>query len=376
MKKILIVAGEYSGDELASSIIKELNSIVSTPISFIGCGGNKMKNMNVEILYHIDDLAIVGFTEVIKKYFFIKKVIKNITSIAVHNNIQEAILIDYQGFNLLLAKELNKYGIKCYKIVSPQIWAWRPKRIYKVKKYFNMVLCLFSFEIKLYTDKNIKASFIGHPLIYKILNYQKEIKWVAKKYKNTDAPCIALLPGSRIHEIKNHVPFLIEVAKEVLKKYPKASFLMPIGDKKLYDFIKNKLNPPNYIQVQLNTMYDVLSVANAALIASGTATLEAALWKVPFILIYKSTIINSWITQSIVITKYMGLMNNIAKKMITQEFWQQYMTIKNVIPELFKLLENNQYREQILEDFQNIIDQEYINNPCQNAANVIQKEIF
>ena len=373
-KNILVVSGESSGDVLTASIIQELKQ-KSPHLIFTGCGGEKMEKEGANVLYPIEALSSLGFTEVITKYFFIKKVLRDLLKYALDHNVKTAILVDYQGFNLLLAKQLKKHNIQCIKIVSPQIWAWRPKRIHKIKKYFDSVLCLFSFETKIYTNEDIQVKFIGHPLIYKTLSYQQSINWIPQEHTPTKSLSIALLPGSRKSEIKTLLPFLIQLATKIQEQYPQSQFFIPISSQSIHDFIHSNFIIPKFIQLKINGMMEILSQANLAIVSSGTATLETALWKVPFTIIYKSNFINYWLTKKLILIPYIGLVNILRKKFIVQEFLQQDMKLENVLNEVHQLIENKEYRATMLDEFDAIVKQEYVENPAKLAAEYLYQAI-
>ncbi|MBE2227945.1 MAG: lipid-A-disaccharide synthase, partial [Ignavibacteria bacterium] len=190
---VFISAGEQSGDMHASSLMKELNRLSETPLSFSGLGGEMMKAEGLEPMYHVKDLATVGFVDVLKKYSFFKKAIRDASDFIRLNSPEVVILVDYPGFNLRLAEEIRGfYKKKIIYYISPQLWAWHEKRVFKIKKYIDLMLVVFPFEVDFYSRYNVYAEFTGHPLVKRIDEYIS-----SHPVKPRDKKTITILPGSR-----------------------------------------------------------------------------------------------------------------------------------------------------------------------------------
>ncbi|MDH5718364.1 MAG: lipid-A-disaccharide synthase [Spirochaetia bacterium] len=345
---VLIVAGETSGDLLGASIIRELKKYKN--YSFWGFGGDNMSKEKTEILFHCDKMATIGFWEGIKRYFFFKNLMRKVVNEAAKRKPKAAILIDFSGFNIRLAAALYKLKIPCYKVVSSQIWAWNYKRIYKIKKYFKSVLCLYDFEIDLYEKEKASAFFMGHPLVDSAKASLEKYKIKKNSFRNASQikknPNIALLPGSRISEINRHLPFLIELAKSLRKENSRAKFIIPASAESIENKIRN-FNPPSYITISNKGTHHTLLWADAAVACSGTVTLECALFETPFLIIYKTSTLTFMIGKKVVKIPYIGMVNMLYKDFLAKEFLQHDMTIKNVLPELKNILFNDNYRKEM-----------------------------
>ena len=219
-KKLLIIAGEASGDLHGSSLIKELKSIDDS-IEIWGIGGDKMIAEGMKIRYHINDMAFLGFMEVIKHIPFIRKVKKSLIELVEEQKIKNVVLIDYPGFNLSIAKTFNKLGLNNIYYISPQIWAWGKVRIKKIKKIINRMIVFFPFEEKLYNRNNVHSDFVGHPLAKNIEEFSFLSKFdLVNKYKlDSNKEILLLLPGSRKQELEKILGDVLEAAEKVSKKF-------------------------------------------------------------------------------------------------------------------------------------------------------------
>ncbi len=356
---ILVVVGETSGDYLASSILKLFKK---KNIAYWGTGGNKMKALGIEILYPIQSLEIIG-SEIFRKFFFIKKVANNLVEECKKRNTKIAILVDYPGFNLWLARKLHPLGIKCYMIVSPQIWAWRYNRIYKIKKYIQAVLCLFDFEVDIYKKENIPAFFIGHPLIQESLNKRD----LLKKSKN-NKKVILLLPGSRKREVAYHLPHLLQIANE----FPQYQYILPVAHVEIKELILKQYSLTKNISLQLGGLHSALSIAHAAIACSGTVTLECSMFQVPYILIYKTSRFAYSIGKYLVRVKYLGIINILCNREVVKEYIQNDIKIEKMLKEVNLLLHNKEYRNKIKKSFQQVEHKYKNKNPSLEASNILR----
>ncbi|MCS6985210.1 MAG: lipid-A-disaccharide synthase [Leptospiraceae bacterium] len=336
-KNILIVAGETSGDRLGQSILKELS--LRKGYVFFGVGGDGLKDIGVELLYSTKDLSVVGIVEILFSFFRLKKIMSHLVRESVRRQVSHAVLIDFPGFNLRLARKLSQLGISCYLIASPQIWAWRYKRIYKIKKYIRSVFCFYDFEVEIYKRENIKAFFVGHPLV-------KE--W--KKYrKKEDKNLIAILPGSRPLEIKKLMPFFIALIKRISERNENFFFVIPAASSHIMDLLKLYKLPPK-VRLSSEPAASVLSRAYAAFACSGTVTLECAFFQVPFFLVYKASYLSYWIALTLVKINHIGMPNILAGREIVPELWQHEVRLAKAWPLAEKILFDELYRQKMKQD--------------------------
>lgn len=373
---VLVVAGESSGDNLASSIVSEWIKSAASKIDFWGCGGSKMQAIGIDILYDVEDLAVIGFIEGLANYMRLKKILNRLVKEAKKRKITAAVLVDYPGFNLRLAQKLHHLKIPVYLVVSPQIWAWRYKRVETIKKYIKAVFCLYQFELGIYQKEGIRAYFMGHPMAFKIKDFLKENSGVIKKerQKIKQRIKIALLPGSRRSEVENHMPFLIQVAVKFHQKFPQTIFEIPTASPEMSEWL-NAYELPSCISVQNETTYLTLATATAGIICSGTATLECALFNVPFLLIYKTSQITYEIGKRVIRLPYIGLVNIIANRFVTKEFIQDDMDEKAVLEELEKLTLNAKERKKTFASFKEILKSVETPNPAALCAKILKADL-
>ena len=347
---IFLIAGEVSGDMYGAKIVEKIKTI-NPEIHFCGLGGKRMKEAGVNLIEHADKLSVMGIPDVIKKIFFFKKLLyKTIDQI---NKVQPKaiILIDYPGFNLRLAKKIKKNSIPVYYYIPPKVWAWKKNRIKDIKKYIDEVFYIFPFEEHLYKKLNIKSEYVGNPLIELIACSDKNsgeiINW--KKQKK-----VALLPGSRQQEIRYILPSLLTL----IENYDEdTSFIIASPNNSISKQIQKHLNdyPKNLDNVSIveSQTLEVLKQADAAIITSGTATLEAALLNIPHFLIYKTNWVTYLFAKVFVNLKFYGLVNLLLSRNVSVEVIQNEVNTRRLIAELDRLF-NFQVAEKMKRDFESI----------------------
>jgi lipid-A-disaccharide synthase len=381
-KSILIVAGETSGDILGGAIIEQRKKLGDNDLVFWGFGGLKMLNAGVEIVKDIQELSVIGFWEALINYKRLSRYLDNLVVEAVRRKISGAILIDYPGFNLKLAEKLSALDIPVYQIVSPQIWAWHFNRIFKIKKFVKAVLCLFKFELDIYKEKEIPAVFIGHPIVQKVEKFKKShakeiAKEIAKnkgkiKKRNGKIRKIALLPGSRVSEIKRHLPFLLEAAGLFHNLHPETIFEIPSASNHISALLKN-YRLPEFITIREDTPYLTLATSDSGIVCSGTATLECALFNLPFLLIYKTSWATWFLGKKLIQIPYIGLVNVLRNSFVTKEFIQSDMRPDIVLQELEKINFDKKYIKRMIDEFGKVKTGVYSKDPAQAAAKFFAK---
>ena len=356
-KKYYIIAGEASGDLHGSNLIHALRQQDAS--ADIRCwGGDKMQAAGGVLVKHYRDLAFMGFIEVVKNLGTILKNLKFCKQDILSFKPDVLVLIDYPGFNLRIAKWAREQQIKVVYYISPQVWAWKENRVKMMKQCIDEMIVILPFEKDYFKDKwNWKVSYVGHPLIEEIskkraLGSDLVIK-DATGNENTK-PVIALLPGSRKQEIEKKLPVMLEVSKS----FPGYQFVVaqaPSLDSEFYHTYTQQY--PNVSMVN-NRTYDLLMQSKAALVTSGTATLETALFGVPEVVCYKGSEISYQIAKRVISIKYISLVNLIMDKEVVKELIQQDMNVANLTAELHQLLNDAGRQQQIREDYarlQNIL---------------------
>ncbi len=325
--KYFVLAGEASGDLHGSNLVKKISLLDSASV-FKGVGGDKLKEAKVDILFGLERLAFMGFYEVLKNLRTIRRNFKEIKNAILDFQPDVVILIDYPGFNLRMAKWCKEKGFKVVYYISPTIWAWNEKRVEIVKKYVDIMLCILPFEKAFYEKHNYQnAHFIGHPLLDEIqINRHSE-----QSEESVQQNTIALLPGSRQQELKSLLPLMLET----VTKFPNEQFVVA-GISRLKDLYPIEF--PKNVSIVFDKIHEILQNAKAAVVCSGTATLEAALFNVPQVVIYKTSWLNYQIGKRFAEVDFISLPNLIANKKIVTELIQPDCSTENITKELNLIL--------------------------------------
>ncbi|MCX5707467.1 MAG: lipid-A-disaccharide synthase [Candidatus Omnitrophica bacterium] len=322
-KKILIVAGEASGDLHASHLVEEIKKI-QPRTSFFGLGGPKMKNQGVTLSCDLTKFAVVGFWEVLKNLFKFKKIFGDILKKTDEEKPDLAILVDYPGFNLRLAEELYKKNIPVVYYISPQIWAWGQKRIHLIKKVVKRMLVFFKFEEELYKTHGVPVNFVGNPLLDTVKTSMPKEELLRQAGLKPGVLTVCLLPGSREKEVKALLPIMLKCAK-IIKGYldGRAQFLVLRSSSVKEEIFTKAVN--NYslpIKILTGKTYDGIAASDFALVCSGTATLETAILATPMIILYKVSFLTWLFIRMMIKIPYIGLVNVVKGRKIAEEFVQ------------------------------------------------------
>ena len=347
--KYYIIAGEASGDLHGSNLMKALyKEDPAADIRF--WGGDLMQNVGGTIVKHYSELAFMGFVEVVMNLNTILNNIKICKADIEKFSPDVIIFIDYPGFNMRIAKWAKLKGIKTHYYIAPQIWAWKENRIKAVKRDFNKLFVILPFEKDFFEVKHqFPVDFVGHPLIDAIHNRVKTEGVTFRKANDLDEkPIIAILPGSRKQEISK----MLSVMLSIVTDFPEYQFVIAGAPSQEYQFYKPFLTKKN-VKFISNKTYDLLSIATAALVTSGTATLETALFKVPEVVCYKGSWISYQIAKRVITLKYISLVNLIMDEEVVTELIQDKFNSKNLKQELSKLLDEN-HRKAILKKYDDL----------------------
>lgn len=344
--KYYIIAGEASGDLHGSNLIKALKK--EDPSADIRCwGGDLMEKAGATLVKHYRDLAFMGFVEVLMNLRTILKNIKFCKQDIEKFNPDVIIFIDYPGFNMRIATWAKQKGIPTHYYISPQIWAWKENRIKAIKRDVDKMYVILPFEKDFYETKyNFPVEFVGHPLIDAIHSRKPTSREDFIRENNLEnKPIIALLPGSRKQEISKMLEIMLSVSDE----FSDYQFVIAGAPSQEYTFYQTFLKKKN-VKFVSNKTYDLLSHSHAALVTSGTATLETALFKVPEVVCYKGSRISYEIAKRIITLKYISLVNLIMDKEVVKELIQYELNTKNLKVELQKILEPT-YRQKLLQEY-------------------------
>ncbi len=370
-----MIAGEASGDLHGSSLIKELKSIDDS-IEIWGIGGDKMIAEGMKIRYHINDMAFLGFIEVIKHIPFIRKVKKSLIELVEEQKIKNVVLIDYPGFNLSIAKTFNKLGLNSIYYISPQIWAWGKGRIKKIKKIINRMIVFFPFEEKLYNRNNVHSDFVGHPLAKTIEEFSFLSKFdLVNKYKlDSNKEILLLLPGSRKQELEKILGDVLEAAEKVSKKF-NMQIVIACADNIDENYFKKFEDKFNYKLVKGDT-YNLLKNSKFAIVKSGTSTLEAGIIGTPFLVVYKTNYFTYLIGRLLIKIKNIALANIVAEKTVVKELIQNDVNRENIYVVCNSILSDEKKYDDMKNELKIIKSKlQTEGNPSRKAAEIIFTEL-
>lgn len=366
MKKLYIIAGERSGDLHGSNLVKSLLKRAPA-LSIRGFGGDEMQKAGTDIFVHYDRLAFMGFVSLLTNVRTIFKYIRLCKKDIVQFQPDAIILIDYGGFNRKIAKFGKEKGIKIFYYIPPKVWAWYQSRAFELKKNVDRLFVILPFEKKFFKEKcNWDVDYVGNPVLDAIKNFKKEPTFAEQNGLDRSRKIVALLPGSRKMELKRIVPLMAEVAKQN-KDYQFVVAAVGNLNTSLYQELQHL---PNVKFVE-DASYDLLSVADAAIVTSGTATLETAIFKVPQVVVYKTGTFEYGIASSLVKVKFISLVNLIAGKEVVKELIQQDATLEEVDNELSSLLYDHSYRSAILTAYDSIYQTLDTGSASENAARLM-----
>ena len=351
---IMILAGEVSGDAHAAEFVEEIK-LIRPDIRLTGMGTTLMKKAGVDLFFDSASIAVVGIVEVLRHWGEIKKAMNLVKTALEDTQPDLLILVDYPEFNLKMARYAKSLGIKVLFYISPQVWAWRPKRIHKIGRSIDHMAVLFKFEQALYEKANIPVSFVGHPLVDKVKTNIDSNQARLSLELDQDDIVVGLFPGSRKSEIHRLLPLMLKTAKLMLERNPKVKFILPVASTLDYDLIQQQCNQSGVnIKLTRDDIYDLIVCCNAIVSCSGTVTLEIALLNAPLCLVYKISWLSYQIMSRLITIPHIGLANIVADKLIVKELLQDDATPQKIATELFRLLEDQSYRSQIISDLSKV----------------------
>jgi len=343
-KQILISAGEASGDMYAARLAEALRK--RADVHLYGMGGPRMREAGVELVADCAEVSLVGIVEIAKKLPALNRVWKRLIGESARRRPLFAILTDFPGFHLRLARALKQQGVQNIYFVCPQFWAWRPWRANLVRRRFVRGLCIFPFEQDWYRARGVTADFIGHPLVGNVAAKKSREEFAAFFGLDAAKPIVAVLPGSRAGEIAHHMPPLVQSCHLIARSHP-VQFVLALAPGVGKAQISCYLKPEVQLQVVEDATYDALGAADVAIVSSGTATVEAALMDTPMIVIYRLAPVTAAIARWLVRTPMFAMVNLIAGKRVVPELVQKDFTPARVASEVIRLLDSPQLRSEM-----------------------------
>lgn len=341
--QILISAGETSGDMYAAQLATALQK--RTSIHLFGMGGPRMREAGVEMVADASEIAVVGITEVFHRLPAVWRAWRRLEREAVRRKPVLAITVDSPGFNFGLARRLKKHGIRNVYFISPQIWAWRPRRMRWIQRRFERVLVIFPFEEDIYRQAGVAVNFVGHPLVDSVHAQMTREQFVAKFGLDASIPIVALLPGSRPSEIRRNMPIIAEACARLQQDRP-LQYVLAVAqglDERMLDTYDRP--GVRIMRIGGAEAYDALGAADCAIVSSGTATVEAALLGVPMVVVYRLSGLTAMIARRLVSTPLFAMVNLISGRQVVPELIQDTFTSEALEREVRRLLDSPEARE-------------------------------
>lgn len=371
MVKFFVITGEASGDLHASFLIKEIKKRLPES-RFFGIGGKKMEDEGVKLFFHFEKISVIGFWEAFMKFGNIRKILRSIVEKMRNMKPDALILVDFPGFNLRLAPFAKNLGIKVIYYITPQVWAWGGWRLRSMYKNIDLALVIFPFEERIFSSYGIKTSFVGHPILDEMSLKKSKGLFCKEHALSPEKPIIALLPGSREGEIKRILPIMLLISKEIKKRRSDVQFILPTISEEMEGFLPDKRD----IRIIYDETSDGIHVADTALAASGTVTLETAFLGTPSVIIYKISILTYLIIKWLIKLPYIGLVNIVRGKKIIPEYIQFSIRINQISDEILRMLEDTRYVATIKEELKEVKKILGKKGASKNAAEIIVKEIM
>lgn len=321
-RTVLIVAGEASGDLHGAHLVREMKAI-DPLLSFRGVGGRNLEAEGVRLIARSSEMAVVGLTEVFSKLRFIAGVYFRLRGMLRAEKPHLVILIDYPDFNLRLASEAKRAGVPVFYYISPQVWAWRKNRIHRIRQVVDRMAVILPFEKEVYAEMGVDVDFVGHPLLDAVNRSRSREEALAAFGLRDARPIVALLPGSREKEVTSLLPEMAGAAGILVRDFPGAQFVLPLAETVDPALVQDILRGhPVPVTVLPGRMYDAVGISDAAMVASGTATLETALLGTPMVIAYRISPLTAAVGKRVLRVKHIGLVNLIAGKTLAPELVQ------------------------------------------------------
>ena len=341
-RTVLIVAGEASGDLHGARLVREMKAI-DPSLSFCGVGGRNLEAEGVRLVARSSEMAVVGLTEVFSKLRFIAGVYFRLRGMLRAGKPDLVILIDYPDFNLRLASEAKHAGVPVFYYISPQVWAWRRNRIHRIRQVVDRMAVILPFEKEVYAEMGVDVDFVGHPLLDAVNRSRSRTEALAAFGLRDARPIVALLPGSREKEVTSLLPEMAGAAGILVRDFPGTQFVLPLAETVdpalVQDILRGHAAPVTVLPGQ---MYDAVGISDAAMVASGTATLETALLGTPMVIAYRISPLTAAVGRRVIRVKHIGLVNLIAGKTLVPELVQDDANAARLAAEVKAILADRQ----------------------------------
>jgi len=354
-QKILISAGEASGDLHAANLVRELKKLDAN-IDVKAMGGDNLKAAGADVIIDCAELAVVGIVEVLINYRKIKRALDQLADIVRNEKPDLLILVDYQEFNMKLAQIAKANGVKVLFYIGPQVWAWRPKRVHKIRQRVDMMAVLFPFEVAFYEDADVPVKFVGNPLVDEVYANTDKRELLSKYDLSPDKKIVGLFPGSRRSEIKKILPIQLATAQYLQKSHPDLQFVLAVASTLKVEEVKLYCAEHQELEIKFvqDRPYNIMSTCDAIITASGTATLEIGLMEIPCAITYRISPISYAIFKRMISIENVGLVNIVAEKRIVNEFIQDDAKPEKIGQEIIRILDDEEYRDTMVHNLKQV----------------------
>lgn len=349
-----IIAGEISGDTHAAGLILELKRQTTTDTKFTGYGGPKMVLAGGQGIFDwVETAGVVGLWEVLKMYSYFKKKLKATVSQVLTEQPAAVIFVDYPGFNLRVAKRLRAGGYtgKLLYYISPQVWAWKKGRVKTMAKVLDLMICIFPFEKDFYQKSGLRTVFSGHPMVDRVKTLKRN--W------SRESNLVGWFPGSRMNEVNRLFPIMLKASKDILSRVPNVRFAVSAANENLANEMRHMADaagmPEAKRWVEVGTVYDLFQRCQAGAVASGTATLEAAFFGLPYALIYRVNAVTFVVAKLVVRIKKIGIINVLAQRDVVRELVQSELNAHSLALEMVSLLTHTEKRQSLEKDLASVV---------------------
>ena len=368
---VMILAGEASGDDHAAEFVEVLRQL-KPELRISGMGSDSMRRAGVDIFFDSKIIAVMGLIEVLRHWGDIKRAMAIVRARLEQTRPDLLVLVDYPEFNLKMARHAGTLGIPVLFYISPQVWAWRPKRIHKIGRLIDHMAVIFQFEKKYYEDAGIPVSFVGHPLVDKVKISANADSMRPLLGISAEARVVGLFPGSRHSEIERLLPMMFATAAQMQAQDPQLRFVLPVAATLDFDDVSRRAKSSGVeICVTRDDIYDVINCCDAIVTCSGTVTLEIALLGVPTCIVYKTSALSYMILSRLVTIPYIGLVNIVAREAVVKELLQAQANPDAVAAELFHMLDDQDYRQQLRAGYDKVRTNLGSGNGARNMAELV-----
>jgi lipid-A-disaccharide synthase len=348
LRRVLMIAGEASGDLHGAGVVRELKRR-QPRVEVYGIGGDNMRREGMDLIFHIAGLAFMGFAEVVKNLSTIRKVEQKMEALLESRRPDVIVLIDYPGFNLRFARSAKRQNIPVLYYISPQVWAWNMRRVKKMKQCVDSMKVVFPFEVDIYRNEGIDVEFVGHPLVESLRSPCLKEEFFRKFGLDPHKKVLGLFPGSRVQEIENILPVMLDAADQ-LRKTRDVQVALGVAPNLGMAAVAPYLQSYPWIAALEHATHDLMRWSDAAIVTSGTATLETGWFGTPMAVVYKTSPVTFFIGRMLVDVPYIGLVNIVAGKKVVPEFIQKDMTPENLVAAIGRYLDDPAYASSVRQE--------------------------